>query len=314
MCLCYNCDVCVCVTTVMYVFVLQLCCMCLCYNNFKSTAILPAETMKDLLLQGDKPIDIILYYKVDSQSLKLFVEQECNLSSQMLKDFENICKHSSWALFDYSGHRYAQNEAEIKHFRIAKNQGDLAQINSIVPQIDALMDESNNEEWIEAWKKFKGKPYILQGLLGALVAKNNQNINLDQRIAVYVVHALPRDYGYYMKTWENEEKELLWLWNNYSADYETITGNTWDDFDLWGQLNVFDGDNKYHKEILFDYPNNNTVFLLDICLNQTQYYFGFKKIVCVDDLFSHLMEHNMILLAKALYQQVKKKKNEHTHT
>ena len=272
---------------------------------FSIASALDVDTVKNLILRQKEPYDIIIYYKMDTQSIKKFVETELKMDTETLNDFKQKCLNvSSFPLFDVKGNRYAAIDAEVAQFKNTQIVGELKNINAIVPTADKYIRDSGNEDWINRWEQFKGPPFIFTGLLGALMLKEcDKGINMEQKIKVFIIHGLPRTYGYYFKTWRYEEVELLWLWNNHVEYHEHMTCKGWEDFDLWTRLNIFNLDYKYHPKIQFK-KCENASNLLKLCLGKNETNWAIEKIESMNDLFSDKMVYNIVSLSAILRREV----------
>ena len=281
--------------------------MCLCL------AAIDLEIIKTLILSQKGYYDIVLYYKVDAQSIKQFVNDEIKLDDADFKEFSNDCLGlSSHSLFNGKRQRYETMRAEVLQFKNTPNDGDWKDINAMVCKVDKYFKDSKNEEWISKWNNFKGEPYVFQGLLGALFLKKGiQSLNMQIKMQVFVIHALPRTYGYYMDTWRYEEIELLWLWNCYFEEYEMINCNDWQEFDLWTRLNIHNVSYKYDPKILLQ-KTRNAACLLKLCLGHSELNWAVTKILSVSELFSNTMVYNIVSLSLILRQEVNEQTHKHT--
>ena len=283
---------------------------------FFLTALISTTDIKQLISK-DTNKEVIIYYKIDYLRIITFLEEiriEEEVKEELLEKFEGLAENS-WSLFDKLGKRVNPREGEPTSFLpIPANAIDIS--NALVPMVESVLENcknnnkfENSQQWWEQWVEFKGDPYVFKGLPAALYAKEYAaRMTKNNFINVFLIHALPRWFGFHFDTWDREEIEILWLGNCFIEKYERIddepmTDQSWNDFNYYQQLQHFMSSNKYGSEIQFK-DKTNARHLMRVCLNLDGYNFGFKDIAKYSDLYTNKMRHNIILLAQILHQKV----------
>lgn len=276
------------------------------------------------LVSKDQNKDVILYYKMDYLRLLAFLEDmktdekirmDEEICQKILSKLKPLDKLNPWNLFDKLGKRVNPREGEPTSFLPFKSE-DISICNALVPWVENVLQEciqenkfENSKQWWERWVAFRGDPYVFKGLPAALYAKEMApRMTNSNFITVYVIHALPRIFGFHYDTWEREEIDILWLCNSFIERYERIndqriTTQSWKDFNMYQQLQYFMSSTKYSSQIFF-INKRNARHLMRVCLNMDGYNFGFKDIANYSDLYSNKMSHNIILLSQILHEKV----------